>query len=56
MKCIGSIKELQEEVAKANAAGMDNPECPDDVDLHRPIVDGFTLFQMTANPCTESLS
>ena len=33
----------QEEVAKANAAGQQNPECPDDVDLHRPIVDDFTL-------------
>ena len=50
MKCIGSIKELQEEVAKANAAGMDNPECPDDVDLHRPIVDGFTLLSDDGKP------
>ncbi|MGA0379827.1 MAG: class I tRNA ligase family protein, partial [Candidatus Poseidoniaceae archaeon] len=38
MKCIGSIQELQTEVAKANAAGFENPECPDDVDLHRPVV------------------
>jgi isoleucyl-tRNA synthetase len=43
MKCIGSIRELQDEVAKASAAGFDNPPCPDDVDLHRPVVDGFTL-------------
>ena len=43
MKCIGSISELQAEVAKAVAAGFDNPECPDDVDLHRPVVDDFTL-------------
>ncbi|GIS44658.1 MAG: hypothetical protein Ct9H90mP16_17280 [Candidatus Poseidoniales archaeon] len=43
MKCVGPIAELQEEVAKANAAGQQNPECPDDVDLHRPIVDDFTL-------------
>ncbi|MDG1525431.1 MAG: isoleucine--tRNA ligase [Candidatus Thalassarchaeaceae archaeon] len=43
MKCVGSIAELQEEVAKANAAGHSNPECPDDVDLHRPIVDDYTL-------------
>ncbi|MEE3083435.1 MAG: isoleucine--tRNA ligase [Candidatus Thermoplasmatota archaeon] len=43
MKCVGSITELQEEVAKANAAGQSNPECPDDVDLHRPIVDDFVL-------------
>ena len=43
MKCIGSIQELQDEVAKASAAGFDNPACPDDIDLHRPVVDGFTL-------------
>ena len=50
MKCVGSIQELQEEVAKANAAGFENPECPDDVDLHRPIVDGFTLISDTGQP------
>jgi isoleucyl-tRNA synthetase len=50
MKCIGSIEELQAEVAKANAAGYDNPECPDDVDLHRPIVDGFTLLSDDGKP------
>ncbi len=43
MKCVGSIAELQAEVAAAVAAGIDNPECPDDVDLHRPVVDDFTL-------------
>jgi isoleucyl-tRNA synthetase len=47
MKCIGSIRELQDEVAKASAAGFDNPPCPDDVDLHRPVVDGFTLVSET---------
>ena len=50
MKCIGSIKELQAEVAKANAAGLNNPDCPDDVDLHRPIVDGFTLLSDDGKP------
>ena len=50
MKCIGSIEELQSEVAKANAAGYDNPECPSDVDLHRPIVDGFTLVSDDGKP------
>ncbi|MDP6866853.1 MAG: class I tRNA ligase family protein, partial [Candidatus Poseidoniaceae archaeon] len=50
MKCIGSIAELQEEVAKANAAGFDNPECPDDVDLHRPVVDAFTLVSDNGKP------
>ena len=43
MKCIGSIEELQSEVEKANHAGFGNPECPDEVDLHRPIVDDFVL-------------
>ena len=50
MKCIGSIAELQAEVAKANAAGFDNPECPDDVDLHRPVVDGYTLLSDDGKP------
>ncbi|MBT6645667.1 MAG: isoleucine--tRNA ligase [Euryarchaeota archaeon] len=50
MKCIGSIAELQQEVAKAVAAGIENPECPDDVDLHRPIVDGFTLVSDDGKP------
>ena len=50
MKCIGSIAELQSEVAKANAAGFDNPECPDDVDLHRPVVDGYTLLSDDGKP------
>ena len=49
MKCIGSIQELKEEVAKANAAGIDNPDCPDDVDLHRPVVDEFTLLAIMEN-------
>ena len=50
MKCIGSIAELQAEVAKANAAGLGNPECPDDVDLHRPVVDAFTLVSNDGKP------
>ncbi|MFL2975986.1 MAG: isoleucine--tRNA ligase [Candidatus Thalassarchaeaceae archaeon] len=50
MKCVGSISELQAEVDKARAAGIDNPECPDDVDLHRPIVDQFVLISETGEP------
>ena len=46
MKCIGSIEELQTEVEKANQAGFENPECPDDVDLHRPIVDDLSLIHI----------
>ena len=55
MKCIGSIAELQEEVAKANATGYDNPECPDDVDLHRPVVDAFTLVSDNGKPMQGNL-
>ena len=50
MKCVGSIQELQDEVAKAVAAGIENPDCPSDVDLHRPVVDGFTLLSDTGEP------
>lgn len=50
MKCIGSIAELQVEVAKAVEAGIENPPCPDDVDLHRPIVDGFVLVSDSGAP------
>ena len=50
MKCVGSIAELQHEVALAVAAGFENPECPDDVDLHRPIVDEFTFVSDDGKP------
>ena len=50
MTCIGSIAELQAEVEKARAAGLENPDCPDDVDLHRPVVDGFTLLSPSGLP------
>lgn len=50
MKCVGSIQELQDEVAKAVAAGIENPDCPSNVDLHRPVVDGFTLLSDTGEP------
>ncbi|DAC07514.1 MAG TPA: isoleucine--tRNA ligase, partial [Candidatus Poseidoniales archaeon] len=50
MKCVGSIQELQDEVAKAVAAGIENPDCPDDVDLHRPVVDGYTLLSDSGQP------
>lgn len=50
MKCVGSIAELQSEVAKAVAAGIENPPCPDDVDLHRPVVDAFTLVDEQGKP------
>lgn len=42
-KCIGSIKELQEEVKKAIEAGFDQKPVGDDFDLHRPFVDDVVL-------------
>jgi len=50
MKCIGSVEELQNEVKRALDAGFENPECPDGLDLHRPVVDGFTLVSSTGLP------
>ena len=44
MKCIGSIAELNEEVAKAIKAGVMEKELPEDFDLHRPYVDDVVLL------------
>ncbi|MEM0938177.1 MAG: isoleucine--tRNA ligase [Bacteroidota bacterium] len=44
MKCIGSIKELEEEVHKAIEAGFMSTELPKDFDLHRPYVDDIVLI------------
>ncbi|MEM8938867.1 MAG: isoleucine--tRNA ligase [Bacteroidota bacterium] len=44
MKCIGSIKELEEEVQKAVKAGFMSTELPKDFDLHRPYVDDIVLI------------
>ena len=51
-KCIGSIRELSDEIDKAVAAGF-MPENPikgmdyDEIDLHRPYVDSFFLVSET---------
>lgn len=42
-KCIGSMQELREEVAKAVAAGFMAQPLPQDFDLHRPDVDRIIL-------------
>jgi isoleucyl-tRNA synthetase len=42
-KCIGSLKELREEVDKAIAAGIEQDPIGDDFDLHRPYVDDVFL-------------
>lgn len=47
-KCIGSIAELEEEINKAKAAGINNPD--EVVDLHRPYVDDITLISDSGQP------
>ncbi len=42
-KCIGSIAELKEEVAKSIAVGFMKQQIEDDFDLHRPFVDQIIL-------------
>lgn len=51
-KCIGSIKELQEEIAKAIEAGImeKSPYAEEDeIDLHRPYVDDVILVDSRGN-------
>jgi len=43
MKCIGSLAELKEEVAKSVDAGFMESQIDDDFDLHRPYVDDVVL-------------
>lgn len=42
-KCIGSIQELRDEVAKAIEKGFMDTQLPEKVDLHRPFVDEIVL-------------
>lgn len=46
-KCIGSIQELKEEVAKAIQAGFMENQIGEDFDLHRPFVDDIILVSET---------
>ncbi|HMG88719.1 MAG TPA: isoleucine--tRNA ligase [Chryseolinea sp.] len=48
--CIGSLKELNEEVAKSVKAGFMNAALPDDFDLHRPYVDDVVLVSNSGQP------
>ena len=53
--CIGSVKELREEIEKAVAAGFmkDNPYASEDYkkfDLHRPYIDDVVLVSPTGKP------
>ena len=48
--CIGSFKELNEQVAKAVEAGLMKATLPDDFDLHRPYVDDVILVSSSGQP------
>lgn len=43
IKCIGSLQELKDEVAKSVSAGFMSEQISDDFDLHRPYVDDLVL-------------
>lgn len=48
--CIGSIEQLNAEVAKAVSAGVMKAELPADFDLHRPYVDDVVLVSSSGQP------
>lgn len=48
--CIGSIDELEKEVAKARAKGFKNPASIKELDLHRPFVDEVILCSASGQP------
>lgn len=48
--CIGSLKELREEVDVAIEAGFMSKSLPEDFDLHRPYVDDIVLASPSGKP------
>ena len=48
--CIGSLKELNDEVEKSVKAGFMKAILPDDFDLHRPYVDDVVLVSASGQP------
>jgi len=48
--CIGSLKELHDEVGKSVKAGLMKAALPEDFDLHRPYVDDVILVSSTGQP------
>ena len=48
--CIGSIQELNDEVAKSIRAGVMKASLPADFDLHRPYVDDVVLTSASGQP------
>jgi len=52
IKCIGSIEELRNEVAKAVEAGFMDAQLTDDFDLHKPYVDRIFLVSDSGQKMT----
>jgi len=52
IKCIGSIEELRNEVAKAVEAGFMDAQLTDDFDLHKPYVDRIYLVSDSGQKMT----
>ncbi|MFY0685870.1 MAG: isoleucine--tRNA ligase [Cyclobacteriaceae bacterium] len=50
LKCIGSLKELQEEARKSVDAGLMKDLVGDDFDFHRPYVDDIVLVSDSGKP------
>ena len=48
--CIGSMEELNDEVAKSVQAGVMKSSLPEDFDLHRPYVDDVVLVSASGQP------
>jgi isoleucyl-tRNA synthetase len=48
--CIGSLEELNQEVAKSVKTGLMKAELPKDFDLHRPYVDDVVLVSASGQP------
>src|SRR6187551_1173490 len=48
--CIGSMQELNDEVAKSIRAGVMKSSLPEDFDLHRPYVDDVILVSASGQP------
>lgn len=53
--CIGSLKELNDEVEKSVKAGFMKSTLPEDFDLHRPYVDDVVLTSSSGQPMYREL-
>ncbi len=54
-KCIGSVADLQAEVAKSVEAGHMDAQIADDFDLHRPYIDNIVLTSSKGEPMKREL-